>query len=95
MKEIKIDDKTFLYKVTLWGDGECTTFYYPTPIKKLKNKYIFFGPKVEKVFYEEAFVLYGINIESEWYSKKEIREKIEVQLKALNRKEEIEKGEII
>lgn len=95
MKEIKFDDKTFLYKVTLWDDGEQTAFYYPKPIKKLKNKYIFFGPKVEIICYEEAFILYGTNIESEVYSKKDIREIINVELKLLNRKEEIKRGEII
>lgn len=94
MKAISINGRRFLYKTKEWASGELTIFYHPEPFKTLKFKYLFFGPKVEKNIYKEAFCIY-FNIENPIYTKQEVRDMIEQKIIVLDRKKEIEKGEII
>jgi hypothetical protein len=100
MKQIKILDKTYLYEV-LRHSGDynssswsVTKFYNPTPIIKTRKKYIFWGPEISHLEYDELFSM-DIDIELELYTKEEMTQKILKEISKLNRKEEIERGEII
>jgi hypothetical protein len=100
MKQIELQDRTFLYEVLRHsGDYDSsswsvTKFYNPTPIIKTRKKYIFWGPEVTHLEYEDLFSM-DVDIESEGYTKEEITQKILKEIAKLNRKEEIERGEII
>lgn len=100
MKQIEILGKTYLYEyIEHIGDydnsgWQVTKFYKPTPIIKTRKKYIFWGPEVSHLEYEELFSI-EVDIESERYTKEEITQKILKEIVKLKRKEEIERGEII
>jgi hypothetical protein len=100
MKQIELQDRTYLYEVLRHsGDYDSsswsvTKFYNPTPIIKTRKKYIFWGPEVTHLEYEDLFSM-DVDIESEGYTKEEITRKILKEIAKLNRKEEIERGEII
>jgi hypothetical protein len=100
MKQIEILDKTYLYEVLRYA-GEfnqsswsVTKFYNPTPIIKTRKKYIFWGPEISDLEYDELFSM-DVDIELELYTKEEMTQKILKEISKINRKKEIERGEII
>jgi len=101
MKEIKIQNRTFLYNVIYqdcgdYGMFECgvTNFYDPTPQIKKRKKYLFWGKNINYEKYKKLFHI-NCDIESPEYTKEEITKLIMHNIAILNRAEEIERGEII
>lgn len=100
MKQIEIQGRTFLYEVKRYsGDHdssgyEITNFYNPTPTIKSRKKYLFWGPDVNYLEYQQLFYMY-VDIESSRFTKEEITKKVMKEIAILNRAEEINRGEII